>query len=161
MNVYDDAHKISDINIKKAFEKTRSVKVTARPFNHIAFRSIGFDELGWWLPLLRVLPLIGITPQMLRPVFNPQKVSKKRLFPFCLRWWGLNKWTHKLVEVELPRNIESYKDLGCFVLSHKPYQELAKILGKPVEVWREKGKNGNEKHNFLFIAYPNGDVFEK
>lgn len=153
---YDRPDEIPDEAIKEQFAKSNEVSFSARPFNRIPYRSIAFGNLGRWLPLMRVLPLIGITPQMLRPVFNPQRKLVKRRFPFNLSWFGLNKKRHKLAEVELPITIENYEQLGNFLLSDKPFQELARILGKSVKVWREDGKTRD--HYLLFTAYPSGEI---
>lgn len=169
---YDHPDKISDEAIREAFASADSVSFSARRFNYIRYRDIAFGDIGWWLPLRRVLPLIGITPQMLRPVFNPQrriaetkvKVEVKRPFPLnLLEWLGLGKkyqykTQHEVEEVELPENIGSYEQLGCFVLSDKPFQELASILGKSVKVLREDGGTGEHYH--LFTAHPSGEIVE-
>ena len=156
---YNGPDEVSDAVIKKAFARATSVKFSARRFNFIQYRQIAFDDIGWWLPLRRVLPILGITPQMLRPVFSDFQLSlEKRSFPFNSRWLGLNKQTHKAIKLELPKNIESYEELGEFPLSDKPFQELAKILGKSVEVWREDGGTGEHYH--IFTACPSGEIIE-
>jgi hypothetical protein len=155
---YDRQDKIPDEAIKEQFAGTDEVSFSARGFNHIPYRSIAFGDLGWWLPLTRVLPLIGITPQMLRPVFNPQRKVVKRHFPFNLSWFGLNKNRYKSVGVELPPTIETYEQLGNFPLSDKPFRELARVLGKSVKVLREDGGTGN--HSLLFTARPSGEIIE-
>ncbi len=128
---YDRADEIPDEAIIEAFAQVNSVKFSARTFNHIPYRSIGIGDLGWWLSLTRVLPLLGITPQMLKPVFSvPNRV--------------------------LPENIETYEQLGDFPLSEKPFQKLAEILGKSIQVWREDGSTGD--HYYLFTAHPDGNV---
>lgn len=155
---YDWPDEIPDEAIKEAFANVNSVSFSARPFNHIPYRSIALGDLGWWLPLRRVLPLIGITPQMLRPVFNPQLKMVKRRFPFNLSWFELNKNRYKFVEVELPANIDTYEQLGDFPFADKPFQELARILGKSVEVLREDGGTGD--HHHLFTVHPSGEIVE-
>lgn len=155
---YDWPDKIPDEAIEEAFASASLVSFSARRFNHIPYRSVAFGDIGWWLPLTRVLPLIGITPQMLRPVFNPQWKVVKRRFPFNLSWFGLNKNRYKTVDVELPETIETYKELGEFPLTDKPFQELARIFGKSVEVLREDGSTG--EHYPLFTAHPSGEIVE-
>jgi hypothetical protein len=155
---YDCPDKIPDEAIKEQFASSNEVSFSARRFNNIPYRSIAFGDLGWWLPLTRVLPLIGITPQTLRPVFNPQRKLVKRHFPFNLSWFGLNKNRYKIVDVELPPTIEAYEQLGDFPLSVKPFQELARILGKSVKVLREDGETGD--HYLLFTAHPSGEIVE-
>lgn len=155
---YDWPDKISDEAIKEAFASANSVSFSARGFNYIQYRSVAFGDLGWWLPLTRVLPLIGITPQALRPVFNPQRKLAKRRFPFNLSWFGLNRDRYRIVKVELPEHIGSYKQLGNFPLTDKPFQVLARIFRKSVEVLREDGGTGY--HYPLFTVHPSGEIVE-
>lgn len=155
---YDWPDKIPDEAIKEQFAVASEVSFSARRFNHIPYRSIAFGDLGWWLPLTRVLPLLDVAPQMLRPVFNPQRKLVKRRFPFNLSWFGLNKNRYKMVDIELPATIETYEQLGNFPLSDKPFQELARILGKSVKVLREDGGTGD--HYLLFTAHPSGEIVE-
>ncbi len=148
----------SDEVIKKAFAGADSVNFSARNFNCVIYGSISFGDLGWLLPLEDVLPLIGITPQMLRPVFGPQPRRVKRQFPFNLSWLGLNKRCYKTAWVELPEVVETYEQLGSFALSEKPFQELARILGKSVIVMRQDGSTGGHCH--IFTAHPSGEIVE-
>lgn len=131
---YDWPDKISDEAITEAFANAEIVSFSARRFNSVQFRAIGLEGLEWWLPLVRVLPLVGITPQMLRPVFN------------------------LLAEVELPEEIESYEQLGNFPLTEEHFLKLAKVLGKSVVVMREDGTTGG--HYYLFTAHPSGEIVE-
>lgn len=149
---------ITDEAIVEQFRIASLVKFSARPFNRVCYRAVSFGDLGWWIPLSRVLPLIGITPTQLRPVFNPQYCLPKRPFPFNLSWFGSNKNRHKshLEKVELPEKVESYDDLGFFRLDNARFCALAQILGKSVEVWREDGGTG--EHYPLFTAYPDGKI---
>lgn len=153
---YNSAAEIPDEVIKAQFNRCTVVEFSARSYNAIRYRSITFGDLGWWLPLRRVLPLIGITPQMLRPVFNPQHKISKRRFPFNLRWFGLNKNRYILQTVELPNIIDTYDQLGSFPPDHAPFLELANILNKPVKVLKEDGATG--QHYPLFTAHTNGLV---
>lgn len=131
---YDWSNEVPDETIRKEFASANEVSFSARRFNYISYRSIAFGDFGWWFPLLRVLPLIGITPQMLRSVFSRVK------------------------EVNLPEVIETYEQLGGFPLSDKPFQELARILGKSVRVFRCDGRT--DDHCFLFTAHPSGEIVE-
>lgn len=173
MQKYDLPDQIPDEAIREQFAGASEVSFSARRFNHIPYRSIAFGDLGWWLPLTRVLPLIGITPQMLRPVFNPcrvveekvGRVQAKRPFPLNLVEAAgfLNKkfedkTDYQVKEVDLPEIIETYEQLGSFPLSDKPFQELVRILGKSVKVLRENGGTGN--HYLLFTAHPSGKIVE-
>jgi hypothetical protein len=150
---YEGLDKIPDEAIVEQFAKATEVNFSARPRNNI-WRSIAFGDLGWWLPLSRVLPLVGVTQQMLRTVFNPQHEMVKRHFPFNLGWFGLNKNCYKTIKVELPAVIVTYDQLGYFPLDTQHFLELARVLGKSVKVMREDGGTGD--HYFLFIAHPYG-----
>ncbi|HBE90251.1 MAG: hypothetical protein A3E37_02330 [Candidatus Andersenbacteria bacterium RIFCSPHIGHO2_12_FULL_46_9] len=143
---------ITDQEIKDAFAKAPSISFSARPFNFIEWRSVSIHSLCWWIPLVRLLPLIGIQPQNLRPVFNPQPALVKRQFPFNLRWFGLNKNRYKTVQVELPEHIDTYDMLGMLPLDELRFYQLASVIGKPIEVYREDGGTG--EHNYLFTASP-------
>jgi len=170
---YDWPDKIPDEAIREQFTSADEVYFSARRFNSVPNRSVAFGDLEWWLPLTRVLPLIGITPQMLRPVFNPQQVLRdkvekvriRRSFPLnFLEALGLlekkyeDKCGYEIKEVELPETIKSYEQLGNFPLSDKPFQELARILGKSVKVQREDGGTGD--HYLLFTVRPSGEIIE-
>lgn len=161
MEGYDWPEEVSDEAIKTAFANAKSMDFLARNFNPIQFQHVGFKgELIMELPMIRVLSLIGITPQMLRPVFNPQRKYVKRRFPFNFYWFGLNGNRYKFVDKELPEQIESYEQLGSLPITQKkPFQELAKILGKPVKVMlKEDGKSFF--YFLLFTAYPSGEIIE-
>lgn len=169
---FEDYRQITDDDIIRAWATATEVQFSARRFNYIAYRQIGFGDLSWWLPLERVLPLIGITPQMLRPVFNPQRrhvdVPTKReiprRFPFNRRWFGLNRRTTttiiqyepRMEMVELPALIETYSELGTFPLDDKPFLVLAKIFNKSIKVLREDGGTGEHCH--LFTVHPSGEI---
>lgn len=173
MKKYDRPDKIPDETIREQFARSTNVKFSARRFNDILHRSITFGNLGWWLPLTRALPLIGITPQMLRPVFNPRRIMEKKIEkvrvkrPFPLNFFEVvgflqkkyeNKIDYQINDVELPTTINAYEQLGDFPLSEKPFQELARILGKSVMVLREDGGTGD--HHLLFTAHPSGEIVE-
>jgi len=157
MKNYSWPDQIADKAIIDEFEKTTTVMFSARPYNYVAYRSIAIGDLGWWLPLMRVLPLLGITPQMLRPVFNPlqiieeksEKVLIKRSFPFSLfEKFGIikkkyeDKKEHQVKEVDLPEIVENYEQLGGFPLTEERFKKLSIILGKSVEVLKEDGGTG-------------------
>ncbi|MDO8585185.1 MAG: hypothetical protein Q7R85_03670 [bacterium] len=144
---YDWPKEIPDEAIKEAFAGSNLVSFSARPNNCIEYRSIAFGDLGWWLPLMRVLPLIGITPQMLRPVFSPRE--KRVQCESCGNGY-------KIVKVELLEIIETYEQLGGFPIADKPFRELARIFGKSVEVLREDGGTG--EHYYLFTVHPSGEI---
>ncbi|OGC47655.1 hypothetical protein A2886_02640 [candidate division WWE3 bacterium RIFCSPHIGHO2_01_FULL_42_13] len=149
---------IPDETIVEAFNRAEEVDFAAKNFNPIT-RSMSFGDLGWWLPLRRVLPLIGIMPQTLRPVFNrSQPHATKRLFPFNLRWFGLNKNRYKVVVTELPEKIENYEQLGAFPLTKQAFVELAKLFGKSIRVSHEDGYSSELL--YLFTAHPSGKVEE-
>jgi len=154
----DEVREVTDEEIIEQFAIADSLSFSARRFNYIEYRFVAFGNLGWWLPLIRVLPLVGFTPQMLRSVFSPQWKLVKRSWPFNWGWFGLNKNLYKLVEVELPSTIETYEQLGDFPLSNKPFQELARVLQKSVKVFRQDGGTGG--HWLLFTVHPSGKITE-
>ena len=153
---YSSPNEIPDDVIRDAFKNAEAVRYQARNFNYIAHGFIGFGDLGWWLPLGRVLALLGITTTMLRPVFNPQHKMVKRRFPMNWSWFGLNDNRYKVIDIELPEKIETYKDLGSFPLNTETFLKLAKVLGKPVEVYRVD--SGPYTHDHLFTAFPSGEI---
>ncbi len=119
---------------------------------------MGIGKLGWWIPLEQVLPALGITPRMLRPVFIPQTTWRKRRFPFNLPWFGFNPNHSKLkaVNFRIPKNVAEYKQLGSFPLEEQRFIDLTKILGKSVAVWREDGGTG--EHYYIFTAHSSGEI---
>jgi hypothetical protein len=153
---YLSPDQIPDEVIAEEYLKTDTIRFSARPFNTVIYRSIAFGELGWWLSLIRVLPLVGVTPQMLRPVFNPQtkwlKLPTRRKF----RWFGSRKFIHHLVVQTLPDEIATYHQLGGFPLSVDNFLALSKVLGKSIEVYREDGGSG--EHRYLFTVTSSGEV---
>ena len=108
---YDWPDEIPDEAIREAFAKADLVKFSRRgraePTGRVQYRDISFGDLGWWLPMKRVLPLTGITPEMLK----------------------------------------------------KSYQEIAKFLGKSVEVWMEEKGSGTEQL-LLFTVHSSGKIIE-
>lgn len=132
---YDDPDKIPDEAIVEAFASVDVVSFSSRNNNCIQYRKISIGDLGWWLPLERVLPLLGITPQMLRPVFITDYSRTKA-----------------------PEVVERYEELGSFWSGREPFVELAKILGKKIEVLSEDGGTGD--HRFRYIACPSGEIIE-
>ena len=156
---YQSADEVPDEVILTAFALADTVRFSARRFNTIAHRSIGIGDIGWWLPLSRVMPLLGITPQMLRPAFNfPRIVVKKRHFPFGINFFGLNRIVD-LVEVNgLSETIDTYDQLGAFCIEDEPLKAFARILGKTIEVWREDGGSG--EHYLLLTVTPGGAFIE-
>lgn len=149
---YNSADDIPDEVIRGAFAKANLVQFSAKPFNSVAWRSVAFGDLGYWLPLGRVLPIVGITPQMLRSVFSPGLRSVPRPFPFNCGWLGLNRRRFDVVEQELPQEIRTYEQLGSFPLSQDRFKRLAKVLGKAIEIFREDGSTG--EHRYVMTVHP-------
>lgn len=154
--VYNRPDDIPDQIIVDLFNQATVVDFSARPFNTVQYRSIGFGDLGWWIPLTRVLPLVGITPTMLRDAFNPRVKVVKRRGPAGWSWWGINKRCHKTVAVDLPAEIASYDELGSFPLAIQPFHALSRIMNKTIKVWREAGGTGD--HTWIFTVHPDGRV---
>ncbi len=139
---YREPDEIPDQRIREAFAAAKTIDFSARAFNGIRDRKVAFGAFGWWLPLRRVLPLIGIKPQRLRTVFSPQyKRVRGRYRP-----------------VALPTRVTTYEALGIFPLSELRFVKLAKVLGKRVRVCREDGYTGDHTH--LFTALPSGKILQ-
>lgn len=155
---YEWYDEIPDKDIIQAFKEAEEISFSARRFNAIQYRKISFGDFGVWFPLIRILPLLGITPRMLRPVFTilPQKILTKRSFPANFNWFGANKNTTKLVGYYPPKNVVNYEELGSFPLNDIPFRRLSVILNKPIKVLREDGYTGAHYH--LFTVYPDGQV---
>lgn len=128
----DSFNEIPNKTIIEEFSKADVVKFSARRNNFIKYRNLAFRGINYWLPLTRVLPLIGITPAMLRPLVVP--------------WWK-----RTLLPVNRVSG-ESYDSLDCFQITKGSFRKLAKILGKPIEVWREHPWDGD--HDYLFTVFP-------
>jgi hypothetical protein len=148
---YAGPDQIPDEAIRQEFANADVVQFSAKPVNLIQYRQITFGDLGFWLPLTRVLPLLGITPQILRPVFNPQHRVIKLQLPLEDEFYDPEE-LYQEAAVELPENIEDYEQLGSFPLHYGPFAILAEILGKSVEVWQEDGNTGS--HSYQFTASP-------
>ncbi len=121
-----DADNVPDEVIKEVLVNCTEVIFCAGRYNYFKYGEIIPRGYEWRLPLDRAFPLIGITPEMLWPVFG------------C-------------------RDVHSYEGLGSFEISHKPFQELARILGKSVLVRREWGDN---TCRYLFTAHPSGEIVD-
>jgi hypothetical protein len=163
MKEYKWPDDVPDSVIIEAFKASESIGFAAKNFNYIKYHTIMISGVSCPLPLSRVLPLVGITPEMLRPVFDRKAETREvsRFFPFNLRWLGLNKRTTKtkVVVAPLPEKLDDYDQLGCFRLSEKPFQELAKIINKRIHVWREESDTVEECFP-LFTVFPDGSVLE-
>lgn len=126
---YFSPDQITDEEIIDAYKSADTIRFSARRNNYVIYRSIAFGELGWWLSLTRVLPLVGVTPQMLRPVFK---------------------------RFDFGEQLHSYHQLGSFPLTAEAFKKLAKVLGKSIEVLREEPDT--MEHIHLFTAHPTGEV---
>jgi hypothetical protein len=152
VNKYTSSDKIPDQEILEAFKGACSIRFSAGNFNHIKYRKISFGNLGWWLPFSRVLTILGITPQDLRPVFDHQPMSVRRKFFFGWGWFGLNKWQYKVVDVLVPETINTFDSLGSFPFDRERFQMLANIIKKPIEVLMEDGV-ARDQHE-AFTVFP-------
>lgn len=149
MKQYLSPADISDADILREYLAAKEVKFSAKNFNHIRYRKISFGKLGWWLPLSRVLPVIGITPTMLRPVFNPQTIVVKKAFPLWNNWFKIFCCSgFEAMTVELPEEIDNYDQLGSIQICEESFYELAKVLDRKIVVLREDGGNGAHSHIF-------------
>lgn len=140
---------VTDAAILAAWDNARWVKILKKKYSFIKQGQIKIDKLDVWLPLVRVLQIIGVTPQMLEPIFGSYTVLTPRPFPFGWRWFGLNKQWHAKAE-EFPRGMTTYDQLQKFPLTedNRAFSELAGILKKTIKVYgRIDGKN-----YYLFVA---------
>lgn len=139
MSRFNSSDEIPDEVIKEEFAKAQEIHFSARPNTLIHHRKISFGTLGWWIPLPRVLTLLGITPTMLLPVFIGQR--------------RFNPETRRLEIVDLPIEIDTYEELGSFgQFDRRPFKELARILGKRIQVHSEDGSTGD--HHYLYMVEP-------
>ncbi|MDO8265071.1 MAG: hypothetical protein Q7T34_01730 [Candidatus Parcubacteria bacterium] len=140
---------ITDEIIKNVFASAKLVRMSVNSNDCIQYQHISFNNLSFWLPLKRVLDIMGVTPEMLRSALKPQAETVKRKFPFNL----FKKLKYKIVIVELPEKVETFRELSRFTCSnYQVCRKLADILGKPIEVLREEGYNGICDH--LFTVFP-------
>ena len=96
--------------VRAAFAAADTIHFLSRPINHFKFRMIAFggkNYLLWY-----VMPILGVTPQILSPIFNEGRV------------------------------VERYEELDSFVTAHEPFKKLSKILGKTLNVQLEMGSGG-------------------
>lgn len=141
---------ITDDVIRQAWATTTEVKFSGRPFNYVAYRQISFGDLGWWLPLKRVLTVVGITPTQLLPVFGQPKTLIER-HTFWSRL-GLAKKKAEWVVLNPRTTLDSYDELGSIGLGPKSFQPLADLFGKSILVYREDGGTGG--HEWRFTVHP-------
>lgn len=147
---------ISDEKIRQMFAGTTVVHCPCRNFNCMKWAHIFLQTLKEELPLARVLEVVGITPQMMRPMFNPQRKVVER---WLLSPWRLGGSQHKVVNVQLPRIINSYDELGNFYAKRKTFIAFAKIIGKTVKVYQSYGDTCELTP--LFTAFPSGKIEEE
>ncbi len=175
MKTIDRPHReISDEEIVEAWQSADEIIFSARPFNSLERESVCFGAIIRLIPLMRIMPLIGITPEELRLIFEayPQAIYVNRRFPANLSWLGLNRRTKKIVYRKLPSlRIEIYEQLGSFplmindnmsnntssILNYSPFQLLAKIFGKSIKVIKVNTSCVSE-HRHLFTVQPSGQV---
>ena len=132
MRYYDllTPSEISDKYIKEEFEMTSMVDLSARGFSRLQYIRMSFGSLLRWLPITRVLPIVGITPQIMRKVF-------------------FNK--------NLPDVIETFDELGNLPMSAEAFKKFSQILKKSLRVFIEDVWTGG--HKLLFtVNYPSGKI---
>ena len=111
--------RVPDRIIRESFAKAKSIKISARNVDHLWHQSASLGDLNSWLPLERMFKVVGVKPQMLRPIFGS----------------GL-------------RRVRTYGQLGNFHLSPEAFLGMARLFRKPVEAWKENEKTGNLNHIF-------------
>ncbi|MBI2113277.1 MAG: hypothetical protein HYT50_01725 [Candidatus Wildermuthbacteria bacterium] len=148
--MYRRTDEISDQEIREEFARATEVVFAAKPYNYPTRRFISFglfDEERRLLPLARVLMILGITPQMLRPIFSSPywKTVKRR-----------GSGERELQKMYLPRKIATFDQLGSFPLSKEKFLQFAVILGRPIRVLREHPTQ--DRYSYLFTVDPPGEV---
>ena len=131
----------SNEQILDALEEAKTVIFLAKPFNKPCWRRVSFGEVEFGLRLCDLLTLLRVRPIDLKPVFtadvnNTSNEDRSNL-------WIYNS----LCDEAFP----------SFSLSRKPFVELAKIIGKPIEVILED-QSGSYVGVPQFTAYPSGYV---
>lgn len=114
-----------DEAIRKAFFAADKLVFMARPFNHIRWRTINFAGAspdGCPILVLELMPIIGVTPKMLAPVWNPGA------------------------------DVHTYEQLGHFPLDEERFVQLARILKKQIDVIREDGSTRGEHQFLFTIS---------
>ncbi len=159
---YKSPDMISDQDIIDAFKATDTVHFSARRNNLVKYRKIGIPGLGWWLPLMKVLPLIGITPEMLLPVMglhDVQSIEQAKLVGEPLRSRVIAEVKGRQMGTLIARRSApqlAYDDLGSIGLANDPFIALALVLNKNIEVHHEDGGTG--EHVYIFTVYVSGEI---
>lgn len=134
---YESAEEIPDEAIVSAYEHVDFIKFSVVENNFLSNRKISIGDLGFWLPAVRVLDVLGFSPQVLRPAFNPQ-----RRFQLSRSLQGIPSVATPY-EVELPETVTEYNQLGSLRLEGNDFGQLARIVGKPVELWLQFDEDGS------------------
>ncbi len=113
--------------IRRQFKDAEFVLFRARQWNFIRFRFVGLQE-GSWVPLEDFFRALEITPGMLVPLFNIDRISKK-----------------------IPVTIGNYDALGAFHRGKKSFLKLSEIIGKPIRILAEDDSN-SESYPYRFTA---------
>jgi len=149
---HDSPNKITEDAIREAFTNADSISFAARNWNVVEYRWIAFGNFDW-LPLKYVLSIVDITPQMLKPVFNPQR----EVVPNSNEVESdAESTSSRIAWVDLPESIDTYEQLGAFPGTDERFRELARIFGKTIEVWKEDDNVGTRKH--IFTVYTSGAI---
>jgi hypothetical protein len=156
MQRYDWPENIPDEDIADEFAKADFIHASVRNFNAVDTIKVSIGGLGWWIPLLRVLGILGKTPQDLRAVYTPQREFVPRWFPFNFSWWGLNKKLRRLADAELPATVASFDELGVIPLDNERFGRLAAALQKAIRVYHRDGESG--ECDYIFTAFPSGET---
>lgn len=150
--------------IRTAFDKSTAIEFIARPFNTL-YRPLVLnpDTADPVVTSLRDLAeAIDLTPQGLRPVFNPrekvEKVTVEPRLPFTLPFGLIRLFkrteTH-IREVDLPDPVTGFDQLGIFPFSYLRFHTLARVLAKPIAVRLEDEETHTTNHRFTVDPSPN------
>ena len=129
--------------IKESFEKEEIIRLLVRPHSSVITTQVYFSKDSTVKPshvrLVDLLNLKGVKPEDLRPVFEVFRDNGV-----------LEEW------LVIPDGCCEYSnELPYIPLHSDAYQELAKILGKPLHITQLVSDGGVGKFlSFRFIAYP-------
>lgn len=120
----------SELQIRELFEKCNFVCFYSRNRNYLKWRKIAIKEKV--ISFLFFLKVIGVRPEQLAPLLTTRNKLKCNI---------------------TLSSLEDLPDTVSFGASKEEYQELAKLIGKPVAIYREYEQTPSQH---LFTVYPDG-----
>lgn len=140
--------------IREQYMSSREITMLAHPENMmINWSYITFGNFDLWLFMDHVLDTIGITPEMLRSVFEGQKEWYKKVLPNEPAMYHCG-----IITVRLPAKISCFGELGNPPCTYEHFIKLARALDKSIRfVAANFIKND---HEYFFTAHPCGLIEE-